>query len=284
MHFGYTAIKTILSTFILGFYLASIAWGGIVVFIDDTPDTATEVIWGGEANALADANIEGAYYMNGTSGNSETDRTGNSQTFTDGSSTVSSATVPPGYSGNSRDFELGDNDRLEKGDGGTIENTDDTFSVACWVRPESFQSTAGSWNLVVSKYQGTNNRSFMLNLQTTTSSTGYPSFRIYDTSDNSATASGTGGSMSAGTWYHIAGTYDGTTVRIYLDGTEVGTAAFTGNMDNSTAGFRISGVAAGFSYYDGLIDEVAFFSDVITPAEIQDLIDNGISGNKGGSD
>lgn len=264
--------------------LTSVCYAGVsvnkLVFVSQYE----EPIWGGEANALADANIVGAYYMNGTSGNSETDRTGNSQTFTDGSSAVQSATVPSGYSGNSRDFERGDNDRLEKGDGGTIEITDDTFSVACWVRPESFDGGAGSWNIMVSKYQGTNNRTFWLNNQTTTSTTGYPSFRVYDGSDNSATASGTGGSMSAGTWYHVAGTYDGSKVRIYLDGTEVGNADFSGNLDNSAAEFRISGVAAGFSYYDGLIDEVAFFSDVITEAEIADLIANGISGDKGGSD
>jgi len=47
--------------------------------------------------------------------------------------------------------------------------------------------------------------------------------------------------MTLGVWYHVAGTYDGSNVRIYINGAECGKAAQTGNIDNNTAVHSNSG-------------------------------------------
>src|SRR5712692_7047016 len=43
------------------------------------------------------------------------------------------------------------------------------------------------------------------------------------------------------TWSHLAGTYDGTTLRLYVDGTQVTSTAVTGSIVRSTGPLRIGG-------------------------------------------
>ena len=47
--------------------------------------------------------------------------------------------------------------------------------------------------------------------------------------------------LTVNTWAHVAGTYDGTTLRLYVDGTLVRSAAFAGNMLVSSGPLRIGG-------------------------------------------
>ena len=78
------------------------------------------------------------------------------------------------------------------------------------------------------------------------------------------------------TWTHLAGTFDGTTFRIYINGTLAGTAAGTLGP-TTTASLRIgtSGTCAGFG---GLIDEVHLFNRALTEAEIQSIVNAGVAG------
>jgi hypothetical protein len=79
------------------------------------------------------------------------------------------------------------------------------------------------------------------------------------------------------TWTHLAGTFDGTTYRFYINGTLAGTPT-TGTLGpTTTAPLRIgtSGTCAGFG---GLIDEVHLFNRALTQAEIQTIVNAGAAG------
>lgn len=85
----------------------------------------------------------------------------------------------------------------------------------------------------------------------------------------------TGSSFQLGQFYHVAGTYDGTTARIYVNGTLQGQVvqATTIVYDNSvpyTIGSNFSGFRAlGFSRtWDGVIDEVEIFNRALAASEI----------------
>lgn len=78
--------------------------------------------------------------------------------------------------------------------------------------------------------------------------------------------------MSSGVWHHIAGVYDGSQMRVYLDGVLDGTATATLTPGNNSTGLRIG--KSSFLYYpnylNGRIDEVrisnaAIYTSNFTP-------------------
>ncbi len=75
----------------------------------------------------------------------------------------------------------------------------------------------------------------------------------------------------AGVWMHLAATYDGSLVRLYMDGLEVGEAPFTANIGAGNTGFYLGLYAQPFQ---GLLDEVRLWNiprsqaDIITSMNI----------------
>mgnify|MGYP001281253107 CR=1 FL=1 len=81
--------------------------------------------------------------------------------------------------------------------------------------------------------------------------------------------------MQIGKWYHVAATYDGAMMRIYVNGEEVGTTAYAGAITNGSYNLTIGGAAytaRGPRYFDGNIDEVRIWSEPITETEIRDYM------------
>ncbi|MFQ6013253.1 MAG: extracellular solute-binding protein, partial [Thermoplasmata archaeon] len=78
--------------------------------------------------------------------------------------------------------------------------------------------------------------------------------------------------LQAGVFHHVAGTYDGTTMRLYLDGAEVGNLSISGTVGVGT------GVRFSDEPLDGLLDEVEIFNRALSAAEILDIYDAGSAG------
>jgi hypothetical protein len=74
--------------------------------------------------------------------------------------------------------------------------------------------------------------------------------------------------LAANTWTHVAATYDGTTLRLYINGVQVSSSAVSGSMLTTTGALRIGGNGPWGEYFSGLIDEVRVYSRVLTAAEI----------------
>ena len=73
----------------------------------------------------------------------------------------------------------------------------------------------------------------------------------------------------SGTWYHVVGTYDGVTIKIYVDGTLQGSAAYAGAIASNMFPLYIGENAqqAG-RYWSGDLDEVKIFSGALTASQI----------------
>ncbi|MEL7148381.1 MAG: LamG domain-containing protein [Bacteroidota bacterium] len=84
--------------------------------------------------------------------------------------------------------------------------------------------------------------------------------------------------MTIGEWVHIAGSYDGTTMRFYIDGELKGTkvAAYSTNqLKNMRIGAGRNDSPDADYHFNGKVDELSIWSRVITEAEINQMKDNG---------
>ncbi|MBU0728665.1 MAG: DUF2341 domain-containing protein [Proteobacteria bacterium] len=75
----------------------------------------------------------------------------------------------------------------------------------------------------------------------------------------------------ANTWYHYAGTFDGTTLKLYINGVLEGSLAATIPM-GSSEGYRLT-IGENF---EGLIDDVAIYNRALSSAEILDHMNKGV--------
>jgi hypothetical protein len=89
----------------------------------------------------------------------------------------------------------------------------------------------------------------------------------------------TSGDIQVGQWYHAAFTYDGTTMRLYLDGVEVGSTPLSGAVDmDPTMAVAVGGqpVGAGARCFDGLLDDVRILQRALDVNELLSIV----GGNK----
>jgi hypothetical protein len=84
--------------------------------------------------------------------------------------------------------------------------------------------------------------------------------------------------LQAGVFHHVAGTYDGGLMRLFLDGAPVGALLVSGTV--------AAGEWVNFSSMDepldGLLDEVTIYDRALTAAEIQAIFEAGSAGKCGG--
>ncbi len=82
--------------------------------------------------------------------------------------------------------------------------------------------------------------------------------------------------MNLGTWYHLAGTYDGTTVTLYVNGQEFGSDSFSKvlpmpNTDFTISGFRDPDTNVIKDEINGKIDDVRLYNRALSATEIQNI-------------
>ena len=70
-------------------------------------------------------------------------------------------------------------------------------------------------------------------------------------------------------WTHVAVTYDGTTVRLYVGGVQVATQAQSGTLVQGTGPLRFGGDAVWPEWFAGRLDEIRVYNRALTGAEIQ---------------
>jgi hypothetical protein len=82
--------------------------------------------------------------------------------------------------------------------------------------------------------------------------------------------------LTANTWTHLALTYDGTTLRSYVNGVQVSSRAQTGNIVTSTNPLQIGGDSIYGQYFRGKLDEIRVYNIALTQSQIQADMSNAI--------
>ncbi|MCB0520979.1 MAG: T9SS type A sorting domain-containing protein [Lewinellaceae bacterium] len=85
-------------------------------------------------------------------------------------------------------------------------------------------------------------------------------------------------------WQHIAWVYDGSQVKLYIDGVLKGSKAAAGTITSTTKTFGLGkSLLGGFNFvFGGRMDEVSLWSKGLTQQEIQDMMDNELTGTEPG--
>lgn len=85
------------------------------------------------------------------------------------------------------------------------------------------------------------------------------------TTNPSVTPSGT---WNDGNWHHLVATYDGTTIRVYMDGQANGTAALAGPISYGTTPTPLIATDATPRNFAGTLDEFAFYNNALSAATV----------------
>jgi hypothetical protein len=158
-------------------------------------------------------------------------------------------------------------------------DTNKVISICCWIRMESYPTSSQGCE-IYAKYNATSQRCIVLGFASGTNngliglSIGYNSGTSFESVTHAT-------QLSLATWYHITTTFDNSdysyTLRVKdTNGDTVGTD-LEGNMTLDVNGISLNTYAVQIGclssggtpvwYYDGRLDEMAIFDDVITATE-----------------
>lgn len=104
-----------------------------------------------------------------------------------------------------------------------------------------------------------------------------PETEIFINAVSYDTRSAGGGTVLAnGVWYQVAGTYDGATLKTYVNGALDRQLAVSGSMDSVTFPLTIGKTAdSAANYFNGLIDDARVYNRALSAAEIAALYNGG---------
>ena len=134
----------------------------------------------------------------------------------------------------------------------------DGMTLEAWVNPSTVD---GNWRDVI--YKGNDN----YYLEGTSSNASKPGAGMI-AGGSYAHAYGTD-ALPANSWSYLAETYDGSTLRLYVNGTQVASTDHTGSTASSTDPLQIGGDSIYGQYFAGLIDEVRVYNVALAAAQIQ---------------
>jgi len=167
--------------------------------------------------------------------------------------------TPGGRFGGALSFD-GNADWLTVADAGSLDLASE-MTLEAWVYPTGSGTVARP---IVGK-ERPSNAAWFLNAATAGNSNPSVAVRV-GTSNVTATA---GGPLAVNTWTHLAATYDGTFLRLYVNGSLAAERATSGVLATSSRPLRIGHNDVNGGVFLGRIDEVRVYARALTAQEIQ---------------
>ena len=208
-----------------------------------------------ELESRTTPSLVAAYAFNEGSGTTVADASGNGNTGTI-TNAVWSASGKYGsalsFNGSSSWVTILDSASLDLTNGMTVE---------AWVNPAA---TGSDWTAVALK-ERPNGLSYGLYA---TDGASKPPAGYVNTGGSDQHATGTS-LLAPSTWTHLATTYDGGLLKLYVNGNLIRTTAVSGNIVEPGGPLRIGGDSVWGEYFYGLIDEVRVYNMALTQPQIQ---------------
>jgi mannosyl-glycoprotein endo-beta-N-acetylglucosaminidase len=166
----------------------------------------------------------------------------------------------------------GTDDRLDCGNGSSLQITGNKITLEAWINANELKSQPFAGSVIV-KDQGSNSSGYMIRC----GGNGIINFNIGNGSWHEINTPAN--SVQLNSWHHIATTYDGSSMKIFVDGELAAqtNAAFTiGNANNSNL---LIGESPGFPgrVFNGKIDEVRIWNVARSQYQIQNTMNTILS-------
>ncbi|HJU47198.1 MAG TPA: LamG-like jellyroll fold domain-containing protein, partial [Gaiellaceae bacterium] len=203
---------------------------------------------------VAPSGLVAAYGFGEGSGTTTADSSGNGNAGTISGASWSTA----GHAGNALSFD-GANDWVTVPDANSLDLTTG-MTLEAWVFPTA---AGGVWRTVALKEQPGN----LVYGIYANRETNRPMAEI------SVAGAGRGvdgvGALPLNAWSHLAATYDGAFLRLFVNGTQAAQLAQTGPIATSSGVLRLGGNAVWGEWFAGRLDDVRVYNRALTAAQIQ---------------
>ncbi|MBK9286530.1 MAG: T9SS type A sorting domain-containing protein [Flavobacteriales bacterium] len=170
----------------------------------------------------------------------------------------------------------GVNDRLNCGNGASINITGTALTVEAWINPSSWRTFVYEGNIV--NKEGAGFQGYMLRA----GANGTLNFEMGMGGNWQGATTGTG-VLTLNQWQHVAGTYDGARIRLYKNGVEVLNVAATGSIALAPPPLHIG---SAFDYntrnFPGIIEEVRIWNTTLSSTQLLDNLNRVYCGTEPG--
>jgi hypothetical protein len=141
-------------------------------------------------------------------------------------------------------------------------NMTGAVTIAAWIRPEA---TATAYTQCLIKKGSNTVGAYDIGLS--------PVGKVFVRLNNSTTfrVDSATSYPTNGTWMHVAATYDGTTIRLYVNGVLERSVAGPAAMTSNTLALGIGATADAVGKYKGAIDEARIYNGALSASDIQAL-------------
>jgi hypothetical protein len=174
-----------------------------------------------------------------------------------------------GMESNAVAFSGSGTDYIQASGDGSFLGLTNQLTTSLWV-----SNAVGATGTLLSKFDAnTLTGSFSLSL-----SNGYAQFELFLGGDPVTLVAST--AIPDGGWHHLAATYDGTAMKLYLDGGSNAVAGIAGTVDVVEADVLLGRDARG-APFAGALDDARVYNRALSAAEVQALWDDGDSDGDG---
>jgi hypothetical protein len=153
-----------------------------------------------------------------------------------------------------------------------------TMSFSLWVKAAS-GAQADNYSTILTIADSTTSQGQIIFSQADTAN----NFNFYvRTSSGYGTPATTGTGFFNGNWRHVAGTYDGANLKLYLDGAQVNSVSRTGNLITATGELYLSRSYNTLqNFFNGELDEVAIWDSALSSCDVKGIYEGSIGSNAG---
>ena len=162
---------------------------------------------------------------------------------------------------------------------GNVLNLTSAISIETWIKTDGL----GSRQTIAGKgYPNTGEPYYQYHVEIRAGGEIYFPLSLNGTRQTTETSA----TINASQWYHIACVYDGSTIKVYIDGVEESSSNASGSISTYSTSFYL-GAYSGHSSsnvgnFDGIMDEVRIWNDARTVAEIREYMHKELAGNESG--